>query len=230
MEDELGAPLFVRQKPALKLTEEGTQFYTDAKHIIELALKAKQNVKFISNNKKKIINIGFLPVAEMKIFPYVMPLLRAQDSQLNIQFHSLSCLKQVQGLRDQTLDVAFTRLLINDEQIGSIELFNEPLVLLIPKNSDYAKQDLISKTDLSLQKFILSEELASPTLFEKSKALFDQLGIEMEVSQFSSNILTNVNLVGMQMGWTIVPAYVEGFIGSNVCIKKTKFPLPNIGL
>lgn len=230
LEEELGASLFIRQKPALKLTEEGQQFYIDAKHILELALKAKKNVRFISDNKKKKINIGFLPVAEMKIFPYVMPLLRAQDAQLNIQFHSLSCLSQIQGLRDQTLDIAFTRQLINDDQISSIELFNEPLVLLLPKNSEYANQELISKADLSQQKFILSEEFASPTLFEKTKALFDKLGIEMEVSQFSSNILTNVNLVGMQMGWTIVPAYVESFIGSNVCIKKTQFPLPNIGL
>ena len=52
----------------------------------------------------------------------------------------------------------------------------------------------------------------------------------MQISQHSSNILMNVNLVGMQMGWTIVPAYVEDFLGPNVMMKKTAVPLPNIGL
>jgi LysR family transcriptional regulator, hca operon transcriptional activator len=230
LEEELGAALFLRKKRSLTLTEEGEQFYKDAKHILDLAMQAKQNVNFISNCKKNKLNIGFLPIAEMKIFPYVMPLIRAEQEDLNIQFHSLSCLSQIQALKDNQIDVAFTRQCINDDQIASIELFIEPLVLLIPSNSPFAKSEVISREDLIKQKFILSEEMASPTLFQKTQQIFEELGTEMQISQHSSNILMNVNLVGMQMGWTIVPAYVESFIGPNVLIKKTQVPLPNIGL
>lgn len=230
LEEELGAQLFLRKKRSLTLTEEGQQFYTDAKHILDLAMQAKQNVKFITNCKKNKLNIGFLPIAEMKIFPYVMPLIRSEQADLDIQFHSLSCLGQIQALKDQQIDVAFTRQCINDDQIASIELFSEPLVLLIPTNSPYAKTEFISKEELIQQKFILSEEMASPVLFQKTQQIFKDMGSEMQISQHSSNILMNVNLVGMQMGWTIVPGYVESFIGPNVLIKKTQFSLPNIGL
>ncbi|QIO05416.1 LysR substrate-binding domain-containing protein [Acinetobacter shaoyimingii] len=230
LEEELGAQLFLRKKRSLSLTEEGQQFYIDAKHILELAAKAKQNVQLITNCKKNKLNIGFLPIAEMKIFPYVMPLIRAEQSDLDIQFYSLSCLAQIQALKDHQIDVAFTRQCINDDQIASIELFSEPLVLLIPSASPFAKHDIISKEDLIQQKFILSEEMASPVLFQKTQEIFKSLGTEMQISQHSSNILMNVNLVGMQIGWTIVPAYVESFLGPNVLIKRTQVNLPNIGL
>ena len=230
LEEELGATLLIRKSRTLELTEEGHQFYKDAEHILELANKAKLNVKLISDNKKNKLNIGFLPIAEMRIFPYVMPLIRAKQENLDIQFQSLSCLDQIQALKDQKIDVAFTRQYINDDQIGSIELFNEPLILLIPKDSPFANADSISKEDLIHQKFILTEEMASPVLFKKTQNLFNELGAEMKISQHSSNILMNVNLVGMQVGWTIVPAYVESFLGPNVLMKKTTFVLPHIGL
>lgn len=230
LEEELGAQLFLRKNRALSLTEEGVQFYKDAKHILELANQAKQNVKIITNTKQNKLNIGFLPVAEIKIFPYVMPLIRAELSNLDIQFHSLSCLEQIQALKEQKIDVAFTRQYINDDQISSIELFIEPLILLVPSQSEYASYEVIQKQDLGQQKFIISEEMASPTLFNKTQQMFKDLNIPLEIAQYSTNILMNVNLVGMQVGWTIVPRYVENFLGTNVVIKNTQFPLPNIGL
>lgn len=230
LENELGSLLFSRKNRSLSLTEEGAQFYINAKHILELAQQAIRNVRMISDAKKNKLNIGFLPIAEMKVFPYVMPIIRAQQEQLDILFHSLSCLAQIQALKDNKIDVAFTRQCINDEQISSIELFSEPLILLIPSQSPFADKALISKNDLIEQKFILSEEMASPVLFQKTQQIFKNLNATMQISQHSSNILMNVNLVGMQMGWTIVPAYVEDFLGPNVIIKKTSVPLPHIGL
>lgn len=230
LEEELGATLFLRKNRSLKLTEEGVQFYQDAKHILALANQAKHNVKIISNNKKNKLNIGFLPVAEMKIFPYVMPLMRAQQPLLDIQFHSLSCLAQIQALKEQKIDIAFTRQCIHDDQIASIELFNEPLILLVPAQSEFAHYDVIRKQDLIDQKFIISDELASPTLHQLTTQIFKQLNLPLVIAQYSSNILMNVNLVGMQVGWTIVPRYVESFLGPNVVIKNTEFSPPHIGL
>ena len=230
LEDELGAALFIRKSRTLLLTEEGHQFYQDALHILELADKAKLRIQNMSNNKKNKLNIGFLPVAEMKIFPYVMPLIRAQQPDLDIQFHSLSCLNQIQALKDQKIDVAFTRQCINDDQISSIELFNEPLVLLIPTQSVFADREFISTQDLIKQKFIVSDEMASPALFKNIQGVFKNLNSELQVAQYSSNILMNVNLVAMQMGWTIVPRYVETLLNENVMIKQTEVTLPNIGL
>lgn len=48
--------------------------------------------------------------------------------------------------------------------------------------------------------------------------------------QHSTNILLNVNLVGMGVGWSLVPAYVIPLLGENIMVKKTIEPLPMIGL
>ena len=230
LEDELGTRLFIRDKRQLRLTDEGQVFFEDARHILNLAQNAKFKIQQMNDRKKNKLNIGFLPVAEIKIFPYVMPLIRSAQRELDIQFSSMSCIKQIQALRDQEIDVAFSRQCINDDVIASIELFREPLILIIPKQSPFAQAKSISAEDFAQQSFIVSEQTASPVLYEKVQALFDSLGLEPHIPQYSSNILMNVNLVAMQMGWTIVPAYVEGFLGENIVIKQTQFKLPDLGL
>lgn len=230
LEAELGTSLLIRKSRSLSLTEEGETFLKDARHILKLAQDAKHKIQIMANTKRNKLNIGFLPVAEMKIFPYVMPIIRAQQPDLDIQFHSLSCVHQIQALRDQKIDVAFTRQCIDDEHITSIELFSEPLILLIPRHSAHAHLDCISKQDLIAQKFIMSEETASPILFQKIQNIFEALNTSIQVAQYSSNILMNINLVAMQVGWTIVPKYVESLLSENVLIKSTEIDLPNISL
>lgn len=48
--------------------------------------------------------------------------------------------------------------------------------------------------------------------------------------QHSTNILMNVNLVGMGVGWSLVPAYVIPLLGDKIVVKNTLEPLPMIGL
>ncbi len=59
--------------------------------------------------------------------------------------------------------------------------------------------------------------------FKKSK-------LNIHIVQHSTNILLNVNLVGMEIGWSLVPQYVIPLLGDKIVVKKTVEPLPMIGL
>ena len=48
--------------------------------------------------------------------------------------------------------------------------------------------------------------------------------------QQSTNMLLNVNLVGMGVGWSLVLAYVIPLLGDKIVVKNTIEPLPMIDL
>ncbi|MFH3663883.1 LysR substrate-binding domain-containing protein, partial [Acinetobacter baumannii] len=82
--------------------------------------------------------------AEMKVFPYIMPNIRAHFPELTIDFQSLTDDAQLQALKKGEIDIAFTRYGANTNELVSIQIFQEPLTLIIPKNSPDAQQERIS--------------------------------------------------------------------------------------
>lgn len=76
---------------------------------MEHAERAVQAARQIAHVHKGQLNIGFVPVAEMKIFPYIMPNIRAHFSELKALFHSLTDAEQFSALRQGSIDIAFTR-------------------------------------------------------------------------------------------------------------------------
>ena len=69
LEQEVGVQLLIRSNRKVELTEEGKAFLKEALLSLEHAEKAIQDARKIANLNKDQLNIGFVPVAEMKIFP-----------------------------------------------------------------------------------------------------------------------------------------------------------------
>lgn len=77
---------------------------------------------------------------------------------------------------------------------------------------------------------MISDETASPQLYKLIQDFFKHSKLNVNIVQHSTNILLNVNLVGMGVGWSIVPAYVIPLLGDKIVAKNTIEPLPMIGL
>ena len=86
LEQEVGVQLLIRSNRKVELTEEGKAFLKEALLSLEHAEKAIQDARKIANLNKDQLNIGFVPVAEMKIFPYIMPNIRAHFPEIKINF------------------------------------------------------------------------------------------------------------------------------------------------
>jgi len=83
LEEDVGVKLLHRTKRKVELTEEGAVFLEQARLTLAQADKAVAMARQVSQAKQQMLRIGFVPVAEMKIFPYVLPNLRVQNSKLN---------------------------------------------------------------------------------------------------------------------------------------------------
>lgn len=230
LEAEVSVQLLTRTNRKVELTPEGEAFLKEALLCLEHAEKAVNDARQIANIQKDQLHIGFVPVAEMKVFPYIMPNIRAHFPSLKIHFHSLTDAEQFRALKKGTIDIAFTRYPEASEELTHIQVFQEPLALIIPKNSPMADQRHISIKSFNQQDFVISDEDASPQLHKIIQDFFKTSKLNVNVVQKSTNILLNVNLVGMGVGWSLVPAYVLPLLGDKIIVKNTIEPLPMIGL
>lgn len=230
LEQEVGVQLLIRSNRKVELTEEGKAFLKEALLSLEHAEKAIYDARQIASVNKDQLKIGFVPVAEMKIFPYIMPNIRAHFPDIKIDFHSLTDSAQFGALRKGEIDIAFTRYPDESGEFENVQIFQEPLALIIPKASSFAEQRTVSIKEFNHQDFVISDEDASPQLHKIIQDFFKQSKLNVSVVQKSTNILLNVNLVGMGVGWSLVPAYVIPLLGDKIVVKNTIEPLPMIGL
>jgi len=230
LEEEVGVQLLLRSNRKVELTEEGRAFLKEALLCLRHSEKAIEDARQVAKLNHDYLNIGFVPVAEMKVFPYIMPNIRAHFPNLHINFQSLTDASQFQALKKGDIDIAFTRYTDNSQEFESFHIFQEPLALIVPKSSPAARLKQISIKSFNQQDFIVSEEVASPQLHKIIKDFFKQEKITPNIVQYSNNILLNVNLVGMGVGWSLVPLYVTPLLGDKVVVKSTVESLPMIDL
>lgn len=229
LEIEVGVRLLERNNRKVALTTEGHAFYKQAILSLKYAEQAIKDARKIALDLEKCLRIGFIPVAEIKVFPYILPHIRACCTNLQIHFKSLDDLSQREELLKKEIDIGFSRCDFSNEDIQSIRIFDEPLVLIMPKDT-VINTGHISLKKLQGQDFIFSDEQISPVLNKIVRDFLSAHHVQVNPTQHSTNILLNVNLVAMGVGWSIVPAYVIPLLGENILVKKTIEPLPMIGL
>ena len=230
LEEDVGVKLLNRTKRKVELTEEGAVFLEQARLTLAQADKAVAMARQVSQAKQQMLRIGFVPVAEMKIFPYILPNLRVQNPDLKIELLSLNNNEQMRLLKKGDLDLTFTRHNFNSDEIESQFVIREPLIFLLPKDHPLAKYDRIPVKALNGIDFIIPSAEKSFTLHHTILDFAKANGIELNIVQKADNILFNINSIGIGLGCTILPGYIAPLTMENTVIRPLDVELPYLDL
>ena len=230
LEEDVGVRLLNRTKRKVELTEEGAVFLEQARLTLAQADKAVAMARQVSKAKQQLLRIGFVPVAEMKVFPYVLPNLRVQNADLKIELLSLNNVEQMRAIKKGELDVSFTRHNFHNEEIESKFVLREPLIFLLPQDHPLAKYERIPVKALNGIDFIIPAAEQSETLHNIILDFAKQHNIEFNIVQKADNILFNINSIGMGLGCTILPGYIAPLTMSNTVIRPLDIELPYLDL
>lgn len=230
LEEDVGVRLLNRTKRKVELTDEGAVFLEQARLTLAQADKAVAMARQVAQAKQQMLRIGFVPVAEMKIFPYVLPNLRVQSSDLKIDLLSLNNNEQMKLLKKGDLDITFTRHNFNSDEIESLFVLREPLMFILPKDHPLAKYDRIPIKALNGIDFIIPSAEESHTLHHAILDFAKANDVELNIVQTADNILFNINSIGMGLGCTILPGYITPLSMNNSVIRPLSVELPQIDL
>lgn len=230
LEEDVGVRLLNRTKRKVELTEEGAVFLEQARLTLAQADKAIAMARQVSKAKQQLLRIGFVPVAEMKIFPFVLPSLRVQNAELKIELLSINNLEQMRLLKKGDIDLTFTRNNFQSEDIESLFVLREPLIFLLPKDHPLAKYERIPVKALEGIDFIIPAIEQSQTLHTTILDFAKANGVQFNIVQKADNILFNINSIGMGLGCTILPAYIAPLSMNNTVIRPLDVELPALDL
>lgn len=230
LEEDVGVKLLHRTKRKVELTEEGAVFLEQARLTLAQADKAVAMARQVSQGKQQMLRIGFVPVAEMKIFPYVLPNLRVQNPDLKIELLSMNNNDQMKAIKKGELDITFTRHNFNSDEIESQFVLREPLIFILPKDHPLAKYERIPVKALNGIDFIIPAAEQSQNLHDMILNFAKTNGIEFNIVQKADNILFNINSIGMGLGCTILPGYIAPLTMNNTIIRPLDIELPYLDL
>lgn len=225
----VGVPLLVRDKRKVALTAAGECFLQDALVILEQAENAKVRARKTGLEDNHFA-IGFVPSAEVNLLPKVLPLFRLKQPDTHIELVSLITTEQEEKILRGELDVGLMRHPVYSPELDYLELIHEPLVVVLPVNHPLANEKAISAQQLHGVNFVGTDPAYSGALAMIVKNWFQQQKSQPNIVQVATNILVTMNLVGMGLGVTLIPGYMNHFNTGRVVFRPIAGNAPTIAL
>jgi DNA-binding transcriptional LysR family regulator len=106
LEEDLGIVLFDRGAKAVRLTEAGRVFLTEARMALQGVEDAVQMAKAVAGGKRGEIHVGYAPSLAVELLPRALRYFRESNPGVRVQLHDSSTQEMLRGLIDGKLHVA----------------------------------------------------------------------------------------------------------------------------
>ena len=226
LEDDIGVQLFHRTKRKVELTEEGLVFLEQARLTLTQADKAITIARQVAAAKVQYLKIGFVPSAEIRIFPYILPRLRVKLPKLQIRTLNLKESDQIAELKKGDLDIIFINQEFQNEVFASQLILKEPLVFMLPKQHPLAQLTEIPVEQLNeLAITVLSQKLSQP-LFDTITQYIEQRQIQFQTISEANSIAESIQTVHSGQSCAILPSYMQALATDQMVIRPLSHALP----
>ncbi len=210
LEDELGCPLFIRNKRKVELTETGKSFYKDTKYILVnlyLAIeKAKEKDIFFKNT----LTIGYTGTNfELEVIPQIINEFYKLNPEIQLYLETLNHNIAKNNLVNERSDLFFTTFddIENASDLKYVELFKGSFVCILPKNHPLNKFKVVNFENLNNQTIILFNSNQCPP---KQAEIQDVIKRNTENVKYfyTDSVLLSHTMVKGELGLTIAPSFV----------------------
>ncbi|WP_391206856.1 LysR family transcriptional regulator [Psychrobacillus sp. L4] len=209
LESELGFQLLERNTRNIGITEAGQILYTRAVHLLlEMDIVKKEMIE-VKHIGKGELQIGMIESVKHWIPKVILQYIQEfPDVRIKLT-EVLSGADVKNSLRNYETHLIITNQYIQEDDITTIPLYHEKLVLLLHVNHPLVKHESITLKDLTEEAFIISSE-GFQTRQDVLNA-FDMEGIKPIIKYEIERFETALSLVRENIGVTLIPEnYLQG--------------------
>lgn len=207
IEETLGALLFNRGRNAITLTQAGERLYGRGSALLTEFSDIKLEVKRIGQGAEGRLRIGFVGSATYGLLPNILKSFRASYPEVNLSLMPMNNAQLHRCLIRREIDIAIARPLLNDAEIMTRTLGDEPLVLAVP-DTFLLPSGPIDLFMLRGERFVLYPEFPRPSFADFVLQACADLGFEVDARVFTMDFQTAIALVSVGEGMAVVPASV----------------------
>ena len=205
IEKAIGEPLFERQPKGLKLTEIGSLFLVRANQIRDLVEDTFAELNEASNRVQ--VRLAVIPTIAPYLLPKVLRKFGQRHPNVKIQVQEDTTQNIVRLCKDGDIDLAIVALPINEKYLEVEALFQDELVLIMPKGHALEKKKRIRLADIQEYPFISLDH--QHCLSDNIAEYCTRQSIAPVTIERTSQLATIQELVALQHGISIIPAMAQ---------------------
>ena len=194
----------------------------------EISLRLKQAsaaALHAESGEAGTIRLGFIPTASFHILPRLIEKMRNTLPLVSVELREGSEGPQTTGLRTGTLDVCIGHLSRTYDQIESMLLIREPLVVALPKGHRAARKRVVGFKDLEGDLLILPSKEVLPSVHQMIAAAFLKNHVPLGRCQMVEHYQTGINLIRARAGIMFLPSSAKDFVPDGVVLRTPGFSI-----
>ncbi len=218
LEEELGTPLFLRDKNELILTEAGSLYIAAAKKMLEQKEELYRQIAALTTKPPERIAIGFFQNIAGNMISDIYPKFLSKYPNVRLDFSDGRYNYIYDSLMKRTLQLAFLAVIqMNSKDLSYVKIKKEEFILAVPRemtlsglNEDEEELPCVSLNRFKTAKFILATKDTIRREIEDD--VFHQYQFTPEICSVVHNINTTINIIEEGNGAAIIP---KGFMDTR---------------
>ena len=203
LESELGVKLFERVPKGMQLTDEGEYLRDALQHPLEQVEMALRNVRSYSERVEASLVLGLPPVVARFFGPRLIGRLRRDFPHLGLKIANDESAKLAADLACGLVDIAILVGVHSVDKVVHVEVLSEPLMLVVPPDSQLAKRDSVTFVELQELPLILPGTQAGLRTKLTKAALTAELSLNIAMEIDCSELAKQA--VKAKLGYAILP-------------------------
>lgn len=233
LEEQLGAPLFLRTRRQVELTPAGAALLPEARRLLEQSAALPELVRRAAAGESGRLALSFVTPADYSVLP---PLLRdysAAYPKVELVLQEATTDVQVDELLHGRIDCGLLIPPLPDKVQALLDyasVLQEPLVLCAPGGVLPDGGRPVDLRALPALPLIIFPRKSAPSLYDAILSCFHDAGIVPAIGQEAIQMQTIVSLVSAGMGLALVPQSVSNLLRPGVEYRALANPTPLVEL
>jgi len=207
LEEELGVVIFERTNRSVEITPVGETILAHARQIMEQADIIEQLARASQDPLAGPLRIGAIPTLSPYLMPLILLPLKKQHPQMKLVLSEELTDTLLERLRNHEIDAALLATEVEEPDLTSIALFDEPFWIAYPRKHPFYTKDKITRKDLESVNLLLLAE--GHCLADQAMEVchLKERSAQGELADLrAASLETLLQLVGAGFGCTLVPA------------------------
>jgi LysR family hydrogen peroxide-inducible transcriptional activator len=201
LEDELGVDLVERRPGEVALTDTGFEVVRRAERVLAATRDLADFARHRSRPLTGRLRFGVIPSMAPYVLPKILPALQQRYPELEVELRETQTRVLLEELARGSLDVVMLALPVEDREIESLRLFDDPFLLAVPSADQGWERPYVGVEDIDTQRLILLEE--GHCL--RDQALEFCSSARRDVSLGATSLATVMQMVANGYGVTLLP-------------------------
>jgi LysR family hydrogen peroxide-inducible transcriptional activator len=207
LEEELGVTLFERTNRSVEITPVGDAIVTHARQMMEQADTIRRLAQSHQDPLSGPLRVGAIPTLSPYLMPLILMPLKRQHPQTRLVLSEEVTETLLARLRNHEIDAALLATPVENPDLETLPLFDEPFWLAHPRQHPLYDKERITQEDLDQVELLLLSE--GHCLAQQAMAVchMTERGVRDEMADLrAASLETLLQLVGAGFGCTLIPA------------------------